>query len=118
MSKNTGVSNLQKYAIHWLKSEGWENDKIATEVDLTEKQVNNILKSSKTNDNAIKTKTEVMGSKTKNLMITETVNRQKNVAIMTKEASMVNDELKKNKTTTNNRDKSLKQNIFKINHNE
>jgi hypothetical protein len=92
------VNKTQSYAALWLNSQGWSITKISNELDLTEKQIQNLIeKSQKTNDsNPIKTvSSPVATSPSKNLMIRETANKRNNVSIMTKESSMLNDELKK-----------------------
>jgi len=92
------INKTQTYAALWLNSRGWAISKIANELDLTEKQIQNTINkvAEKSNKSAIKTVSEpVTKSSSKNLMINETANKSKNVSIMTKEASMLNDELKK-----------------------
>jgi hypothetical protein len=107
MSKPT---KIETYAVLWLNSQGLDEATIAGEINLTAKQIKSILDKQNLNT-AIKTKSESMGvSPSKNLMIRETANKKKHVAIMTKEASMVNDDEKK-KTT----EKKINKNIFKIN---
>lgn len=108
------TSKIQKYAALWLSSQGHTVEDIAKELDLTEKQVSSVVQNT-TKPNAIRTKTEPVGSSpSKNLMIRETANKKKHVAIMTKEASMVHDDAK----NKNNQASTSQQNIFKINHND
>lgn len=98
------LNKIQKYAILWLHSQGLDNDSISNETKLGKVQIKNTImeqESETTQAKGIKTKTSPVGnSKSKNLMITETSNRNKNVSIMTKEASQLNDDLKKNMNST------------------
>ena len=62
----------------------------------------------KTAEKGLKTKTSpVNGSRSKNLMITETSNKTRNVAVMTKEASQLNDDLKKNINPTTKKQEGI-----------
>ncbi len=94
------LNKTQLYAIRWLNHEGKSPESISTELDVTIKQVLSTLEkySSSIDDNKesqLDTKKEPV-SASKNLMINQTSAKQtKNVMIMTKEASMMNDELKK-----------------------
>jgi len=93
-------NNQQTYAVYYLADAGNTAAKIAKELNLTAKEVKTILSSREENkpNNQIKTTSAPVNSK--NLMITETsVKGTKNVAIMTKAASEVNDALKKNINT-------------------
>lgn len=110
--KMSRVNKTQKYAALWLNAQNKTIDDIANELDLTEKQVSSILEN-QTKSSAIKTKSQPVGSSpSKNLMIRETANKNKHVAIMTREASMVNDSSKKDSEKTTR----TQSNIFKINH--
>lgn len=96
------LNKIQKYAILWLNNQGLDTDAIILETKLSKKQITNTISehSNKVLDKGIQTKTSpVNGSRSKNLMITETSNKTRNVAIMTKEASQLNDDLKKNINT-------------------
>ena len=102
------------YAINWLLSQNKTPKEISDELNLTEKQIiayiekNNISKA----DN-LATKSSKVKSKSKDLMIRHTSNKKvNNVAIMTKEASEVNDELKKKLNAGSNRNSKC---IFKPN---
>jgi DNA-binding transcriptional regulator GbsR (MarR family) len=93
------INKIQKYAILWLSSEGYDVDYIVSETKLSKTQITNTIteQNNKTAEKGLKTKTSpVNGSRSKNLMITETSNKTRNVAVMTKEASQLNDDLKKN----------------------
>lgn len=93
------VNQTQIYAIRWLNYEGKTVEFIATELDLTEKQVLNIIEkySSTKTAETDKVKTVTSSIKSKDLMITKTAAKNHNsVAIMTKEASELNDAMKKN----------------------
>lgn len=106
------INKTQKYATLWLNSQNKSIEDIAKELGLTEKQVSNIIQNG-TKSEAIRTKSQPVGSSpSKNLMIRETANKNKHVAIMTKEASMVNDASRPQTNTQNSRTQN---NIFKIN---
>lgn len=93
------ISKIQTYAVLWLNYNSWSVEKIAEELNLTEKQITNVIEPKK--DSSLKTKSEPVGSsRSKNMMIRETANKKSHVAIMTKESSMINDEAKKNQTIT------------------
>lgn len=89
------VTSLHKYAILWLNSQNVSSEAIAQELKLTEKQVSNVLNKQTTNA-TINNKTEPVKSKLKDLMITDSASSKHRVAIMTKAASEVADESKKN----------------------
>jgi len=90
------VSKIHNYAILWLNNQGVEIINIADELKLTEKQVKSVLENGvddKVSKNTpVKTVKSSANSKSKNMMIT---NKDKGIAIMTKEASQLNDEVKK-----------------------
>lgn len=89
------ITNVQKYAILWLDHSKNSIEEISKELNLTEKQINSVL-SNNVKKEGVQTKSSpVNGSNSKNLMIRETANKKKHVAIMTKESSMINDESKK-----------------------
>jgi hypothetical protein len=90
------INKMQKYAALWLNSQGWDLTKIANELSLTNSQVKNVVENPEvTAAAAIKTVSSPMGqSPSKNLMINESPGKR-SVSIMTKEASALNDELKK-----------------------
>lgn len=93
------INRTQTYAALWLHSQGWTVTKIANELELTDKQIQNAIDkfNKQTGSESIKTvSSPVAKSPSKNLMIRETANKKNHVAIMTKESSMLNDELKKN----------------------
>lgn len=98
------INRTQTYAALWLNSQGWTVTKIANELELTDKQVQNTIEKfnqKQKGTDSIKTVSAPMGqSPSKNLMIRETANKKAHVAIMTKESSMMNDELKKKNSTT------------------
>lgn len=96
------LNKTQIYAIRWLNSQGLIANQIAEELNLLEKQIVSTLekyaqsKTSETEDIKTVKSSAVPGSKTKDLMITHTSGKKNNsVAIMTKEASEVSDEMKK-----------------------
>ena len=92
---STRITKIQKYAILWLHSQGQESESIAKELNIETKSVDRTLeKTTKTKDsNKIQTTSEVVGRpSSKDLMIRHTSSKKNNsVAIMTKEASEVND---------------------------
>lgn len=93
------INKMQKYAVLWLHSQGLDIDAIITETKLGKASIVNTIdeQENKISKKGLQTKTApVNGSRSKNLMITESSNKTKNVAIMTKEASQLNDDLKKN----------------------
>ena len=83
--------NVIKYAVLYLIDKNIEDKKIAKELGVPVKTVRQISSEAKNN---IKTTTTKLSSK--NLMINQTAGKStKNVSIMTKAASEVNDTLKK-----------------------
>ena len=98
------ISKTQTYAILWLNSQSFDSDYIQKELSVTNKQIETVLNKIKTTEeptNSIKTSSSPVGqSRSKNLMITESASRTRSVAIMTKEASELNDVLKKNSQPT------------------
>lgn len=100
------LSKVNKYAILWLKSQGLSTEVIQKELGVTQKQVESVEPTPQ------KVQTESSGRKTsKDFMIHETANRVNSVAIMTKEASTMNDDFKKANKPNNNRNQN---NIHKI----
>jgi hypothetical protein len=94
------INKVQKYAALWLNSQGWDLPRIANELSLTDNQVKNVVDNPSTTPQAsIKTVSSPMGkSPSKNLMINESAGKTRKVSIMTKEASSMNDDLKKANT--------------------
>lgn len=109
MSKN----NQKTYAVYFLSDSGSSAAKIGKELGLTTKEVKDILSSRQQNtNNKIKTTSAPVNSK--NLMITETsVKGTKNVSIMTKAASELNDTYRKSLNETISR--TSKRAIFRPN---
>lgn len=105
------TTKTQQYAILWLHSQGHESESISKELDMEVKAVNRVLeKTAKINeDNNIKTKTEVASKpSSKDLMIRHTSAKKNNsVAIMTKEASEVNDHARKTNVTNGRNQKHI-----------
>lgn len=106
------LGKAQIYAINWLNSQGKDLDFITTELGLSNKQVLSVIeknqptKESSNQIDPIKTASESTAKQivSKNLMINHTSAKKNNqVMIMTHEASMINDELKKNLTSSQNR---------------
>jgi len=97
------LTKEQTYSIQWLNSQGMSSIDIATELSITEKQVEKILeKSSKVSDEPkIKTAKSPV-SKSHDMMIRHTSSKNtNNVSIMTKEASQYNDQVRP--TPSNNK---------------
>lgn len=95
---------MKEYSVYYLNQSGVNNKDIAKELGIDVKDVEQILeqrediKESKPNS---KIKTKSSKANSKNLMITETSGKgTKSVAIMTKAASEVNDEFRKNLDNT------------------
>jgi len=103
------LSKANKYAILWLKSQNKSNEDIKKELDVTFKQIESVepaqtQESQSENNSTRKT--------SKDFMIHETANRVNSVAVMTKEASSMNDNFKKaNKPNNTNLNQN---NIHKI----
>lgn len=93
MKKN----QVQEYAILWLHSQNKKSGDIADELNIGIEKVESVIRVhsepiQSTNSGSAAKKS----SKSKSLMITETSSKKnKSVAIMTPEASALNDELKK-----------------------
>lgn len=100
------LSKSNTYAVLWLNHNGSSVDDIASELSITAKQVNTVLEKNNTTntDSPIKTTQQSVSVNNKNLMITETMNKKKNtVAIMTQQASSVNDEVRQKMPANNPR---------------
>lgn len=97
------TDNQKLYAIYYLSDTGLTPAKISKELSLSTKEVKDILSErNPPKKDTIRTTSSPVNSK--NLMITETsVKGNKTVAIMTKEASEVNDEFKKKIPSTQSR---------------
>lgn len=96
------LTKTQKYAIQWLNSNGHTNTDIASELDISEKQVSSVLeKNTGTGENQKVPIAKSKAGQIPNLMITETAaKRNKGVAIMTREASEVHDAARSKLTNT------------------
>lgn len=87
-------SKNQEYAILWLHSQHKKPAEIAEELNIG---IEKVEKAIRINADPVQSKKT---SKSKDLMITKTSNKgSKSVAIMTGEASALNDELKKKQNT-------------------
>lgn len=96
------ITKAQKYAILWLHSNSMATEGICKELNLDEKQVNNIIKSNSTSTNSEDSApTQQKKHTSKDLMITKSQSGNRSVAIMTKAASEMNDENKKNNSINN-----------------
>lgn len=112
------ISKINRYAVLWLNSQSVQLEEISKETGLSVKQIETILnKYNKEQQAFSEAKIDTSSSKVsakkqskiKDLMITESVGRRQNVTIMTKSASEVADQDKKN-TNVNNTSKPY---IFK-----
>lgn len=107
------ISKANLYAIQFLFGQNKTISEIASELNIPEKQVTSVIEKTHNTGgvDAIKTSTSKSGkSQSKALMITETAGKgTKNVAIMTKEASELNDHLRQQgpKTQPRNFDKAI-----------
>ena len=102
------LSKNNKYAICWLNSQGYSNKEISEEINVPLTQVNRTVKMLTTNEQEDAVSEEVSKKQTsKDFMITRTSEKGNNhVAIMTKTAAQMNDEIaKKNKELINNLDR-------------
>jgi hypothetical protein len=100
------LSKTQIYAIHWLNSQNKDIDFISNDLNITNKQVSNIL-SKHTDTPANDGGAVVDNINAKNLMITHTSGQKVNtVAIMTKDASSLGDKIKSESVSTKNRNDS------------
>lgn len=112
------LNKTTKYAILWLNSQGFDNGKISNELGVSDQQIANTLKNTDSdhtkseNPNAIPTTSGPVNMTSKNFMIRQTANKVNNVAIMTKEASTMNDDFKKSNQP--NSKNNLSNHIHKI----
>jgi Mn-dependent DtxR family transcriptional regulator len=96
MSKK--ISNTTSYAIQWLNHKKVPVADIAKELNISEESVSAALAET----------TEEKASRISKLMISETAGkRNKGVAIMTKEASFLSDEVAKKTTKGNNNNTNI-----------
>jgi len=98
------LNKSQKYAIQWMVSQGHDVTQIVKELKIHVDAVNKFIeKNCKPNDdNTVKTTSSRV--KASDLMIHKTAEKgTKNVAVMTKEASEVADNFKKNVPTQSHR---------------
>lgn len=88
------ITKPQTYAALWLRDQGKTNEEIAEELSITTKQVAGVMSK---HPQDLQPKQEVVTRTSKDFMIRKTSAKENNtVAIMTKEASEMNDEAKKN----------------------
>lgn len=108
------ITKQISYAINWLISQNKTIKEISEELNITEKQIITYMeKNNITQADRLAIKSSKAQSKSKDLMIRHTSHKKvNNVAIMTKEASEVNDELKKKLNNQSNRNSNC---IFKPN---
>jgi hypothetical protein len=92
------INKTTIYAIKWLSSQGHNIDYIANELSVSKKQIEAHTDHPQPTQVAKEESTKITP---KNLMITQTsVKKTNNVAIMTGEASMLSDHIKKNQKAT------------------
>ena len=104
------TTKVQQYAILWLHSNNKDANAIAKELSMDLKQVEKVLeKSNNIPKSTVQTASEPVKRPTsKDLMIRHTSAKKNNsVAIMTKEASEVNDQAKKQNLTHPNTQKNI-----------
>jgi ribose 5-phosphate isomerase len=102
------LNKVNTYAILWLNQSGHTAEQIVEELGVTEKQVSSVLA-----DN-VQPSSTTSKTNAKNLMITHTSGKKlNNVAIMTKDASSIGDETRKQATTSPGRNQE--KNIFRPN---
>lgn len=90
----SNISNTKQYAILWLATQGKTSEHISKELKISLSDVEYVI-STKQSENSTEPTTAPINSK--NLMITHTSGKKNNsVAIMTKEASELNDVKLKN----------------------
>lgn len=89
------LSKSNKYAILWLNSQGNKSEDIAKELGVTTKQIDKIL-SEKIVESAPSENKPVVPNTSKDFMIRHSQNNINSVSIMTQQASMLNDEARKN----------------------
>lgn len=77
------ITKIQQYAILYLNTLGYESDNISKELKIEQDKVLEVLKNLTTKNN-----------QAQNLMITKTVTKKNNVAVMTKEASEISDAMR------------------------
>ena len=80
------VSKAQTYAVRWLDHENKNTEDIASELNLSVKQVTNILEKYGKSEGSVETKQEPV-SGVRSMMNSKT-NSNKGVTVMTQEASM------------------------------
>jgi hypothetical protein len=101
------LSKSNRYAILWLSHTGEGVDKISAELGVSEKQINEVLETNTQTDTVPK-------PSAKSLMITHTSGKKlNNVAIMTKDASTIADETRKQAESSQGRNQE--KNIFRPN---
>ena len=106
------LNKTQKYAIQWMTDNGHSVEEVVKELKLPEKTVSNFVEkhTKVSKESSVKTTSGPVNSK--DLMIRHTSSKNDNtVAIMTKEASEVNDAFKKTSENTASRHSK---NIYKI----
>lgn len=91
------LTKIESYAVLWLLHNKKDVSEIVEELHLENKQVTGVMEKNgiSASENPIKTKNSSAATRSKELMIHHTSEkRQNSVAIMTKEASEINDSIK------------------------
>lgn len=104
------LSKVNTYAILWLNYSGHTIEHIVEELGVTEKQVASVLQA----QSQTKIPAPHNATNPKNLMITHTSGKKlNNVAIMTKDASALVDDVRQNASSSSGRNQE--KNIFRPN---
>lgn len=107
------ISKTQIYATHWLNHIGFTVEQISDEIGVSKKQIETTL-SANTEDQITNEQQSGTNITPKHMLITHTSGKKLNtVAIMTKEASSISDEVNKKSTAHLGRDNT--KNIFRPN---
>jgi len=107
------LSKSNQYAINWLVEQGMSLENIASELKINLDVINGHITKHQPEKSKLKVKSSPVNAK--DLMIRHTRDKKNNsVAIMTKEASEVGDESRKQ---INNNPRKINKNIFRPNDN-
>lgn len=90
------LSKSNKYAILWLNSQGNSAENICKELGVTTKQIDKILSEQPQIQQPQPENKPVSKTSSKDFMIRHSQNNNNSVSIMTQQASMINDEARKN----------------------
>lgn len=90
------LSKSNKYAILWLYSQGNNTENICKELGIPTKQIDKILSEQPQNKQSQPENKPIAKTSSKDFMIRHSQNNNNSVSIMTQQASMINDEARKN----------------------